>query len=148
APESSRCRTSEYPLECSPDERIAITTSPSSTRSRPRIASRSTMPTPVPAMSYSWALIIPGCSAVSPPSSAQPAARQPSAIPAPRRALDLVLAQPGGLLAGMHGHAGVGVRHRPLAAGASLPGVVLRLRALTHEQHCTPLGAAGTRGCG
>ncbi len=70
-------------MECRPDERMAITTSPTSTRSRPRISFSSTTPTPVAEMSYSSGRSTPGCSAVSPPSSAQPAYRQPSAMPAP-----------------------------------------------------------------
>ncbi len=42
---------------------------------------RSTTPTPVPDTSYSSGRIRPGCSAVSPPTSAQPARTQPSAMP-------------------------------------------------------------------
>jgi hypothetical protein len=80
---SSTCRTSEYPLECSPEEAIAITVSPTSTRSRLRISLSSTTPTPVAEMSYSSGRSTPGCSAVSPPSSEQPAYRQPSEMPAP-----------------------------------------------------------------
>ena len=44
-------------------------------------ASRSTMPTQKPARSKASASISPGCSAVSPPTSAQPASAQPSATP-------------------------------------------------------------------
>ena len=58
-----------------------MTTSPSRTRSLPSTASASTMPTPAPARSYSSGPMMPGCSAVSPPISAQPAMRQPSAMP-------------------------------------------------------------------
>ncbi len=57
--------------------------SPTSTRSRRRgRLSSSTTPTPVADMSYSCGRSTPGCSAVSPPSSEQPAVRQPSAMPA------------------------------------------------------------------
>ena len=75
------CLTSEYPLECRPEDSIASTTSPLSTRSTPRILSRSTTPVAAPAMSYSPGSSSPGCSAVSPPSSAQPASAHASAMP-------------------------------------------------------------------
>ncbi|SHS74604.1 Uncharacterised protein [Mycobacteroides abscessus subsp. abscessus] len=69
-------------MECRPDEPMAITTSPGRTRSGPSTRSASTMPTPVADRSKSSGAISPGCSAVSPPSSAQPAMAHPSAIPA------------------------------------------------------------------
>ena len=52
-----------------------MTTSPARTRSAPSTASASTTPTPAPARSYSSGPSRPGCSAVSPPTSAQPAMR-------------------------------------------------------------------------
>ena len=61
---------------------MPISTSPGRTWAGRSMASASTMPTPVADRSYPPASIIPGCSAVSPPSSAQPARWQPSAMPA------------------------------------------------------------------
>ena len=60
---------------------MAIATSPGRTRSGPRMASRSTTPVAAPATSYSSGSSSPGCSAVSPPTSAQPAWTQASAMP-------------------------------------------------------------------
>ena len=67
----------------------AARTSPSRSARRPAAPGpgraprrRSTTPTPVPERSYSSGSIRPGCSAVSPPTSAQPACTQPSAMPA------------------------------------------------------------------
>ena len=75
-------RTSENPLECRPDEAIAITTSPG----RPGPGRAAGRPPPRrsrrrPGRSHpapKW----PGCSAVSPPIRAQPARTQPRATPA------------------------------------------------------------------
>ena len=58
-----------------------MTMSPIWTFSAPSTSSASTTPTPVPETSYSSAFITPGCSAISPPMSAQQAYRQPSAMP-------------------------------------------------------------------
>ena len=74
------------------DQRVAVRVEPGrrrGRRSRRRRArpcrrgrsSRSTTPTQNPARSNSPGSIRPGCSAVSPPTSAQPASRQPSATP-------------------------------------------------------------------
>ena len=59
-----------------------MTTSPTPTRSGPSWVPCSTAPTAKPAMSRSSGAMTPGCSAVSPPISAQPASRQPSVTPA------------------------------------------------------------------
>ena len=48
---------------------------------RQQLGALSTTPTAKPARSYSPGGYMPGSSAVSPPSSAQPARRQPSAMP-------------------------------------------------------------------
>ena len=75
-------RTSEKPfawspLDGRPDDRVARPTRP------PSISSvRSTTPMQKPARSNSPGSISPGCSAVSPPTRAQPASRQPSATAA------------------------------------------------------------------
>ena len=60
------------------DQHVALGHPLGTERARPR----STTPTAKPAMSRSSAAMAPGCSAVSPPSRAQPAWRQPSATPA------------------------------------------------------------------
>ena len=60
---------------------MPITTSPDCTRSAPRTMSASTTPVAAPATSYSSTASRPGCSAVSPPTSAVSARRQPSATP-------------------------------------------------------------------
>ena len=57
-------------------------TSPAATARPSRRSSRSTTPTQVAARSRSSGRMTPGCSAVSPPSRAQPASRQPAATPA------------------------------------------------------------------
>ena len=57
-------------------------TSPAPTARPSSRSSRSTTPTQVAARSRSSGRITPGCSAVSPPSRAQPASRQPAATPA------------------------------------------------------------------
>ncbi len=72
---------SEKPLECGPLDASPISTSPS-TIPRPSITRVfSTTPTANPARSYSPATNARGCSAVSPPISAQPACSQPAAMP-------------------------------------------------------------------
>ena len=63
----------ERALRLKPDDAIAMTTSPSTTRSGPRTESASTTPTAVAARSYSSASIRSPCSAVSPPTRAAPA---------------------------------------------------------------------------
>ena len=82
APLVSRMRRmSEKPLACGPLEARPIRASPS-TMLRPSMARvRSTTPTANPARSYSPATKARGCSAVSPPISAQPACSQPAAMP-------------------------------------------------------------------
>ena len=68
-------------MECRPEEAMAMMESPSRTLSGPSSSAASTTPTAVADTSYSSGSITPGCSAVSPPSSAQPAWTQPSAMP-------------------------------------------------------------------
>ena len=60
---------------------MAITASPVRIRSAPSSRSASTTPVPAPATSKSSGPSRPGCSAVSPPTRAQPARTQPSAMP-------------------------------------------------------------------
>ena len=75
-------RTSEKPLAWSPDAARPRMTSPARDRAcRRSRRRRSTTPMQQPARSNSSASIRPGCSAVSPPTSAQPASRQPAATP-------------------------------------------------------------------
>ncbi len=76
------CRASEYPLECRPDEPIADhhVAGPDPVRARARRRPRRRRRRWRRGRSRSGA-IRPGCSAVSPPSSAQPARTQPSAMP-------------------------------------------------------------------
>jgi hypothetical protein len=70
------------PFECTPEDFRPISTSPGRTRDGSRRLLLSTSPTQNPARSNRPASRVPGCSAVSPPSSAHPALRQPSATPA------------------------------------------------------------------
>ena len=81
SPESSVIlRTIEKPFECNPSEPSPISTSPSATPAG-RAEPRSSAPTANPARSKAPARYIPGISAVSPPTSAQPACVQPFAMP-------------------------------------------------------------------
>ena len=60
---------------------MASTTSSGRTRAGPSRSSASTTPVVAPATSYSSGASRPGCSAVSPPTSAQPASTHASAMP-------------------------------------------------------------------
>ena len=68
-------------FECAPLEAKPSTTSPAVMLKPLMIFSLSTQPTAKPAKSYSPAGYMPGISAVSPPTSAQPDCSQPSAMP-------------------------------------------------------------------
>src|SRR6058998_1273188 len=74
-------RMREKPFAWSPLEGRPISASPGRTRSGPSTCSPSTIPTQNPARSNRSSAMTPGCSAVSPPRSAQPARRHPSTIP-------------------------------------------------------------------
>ena len=75
------CFDGEYPFAWSPLDGSPTSASPARTRCGPRRSSSRTTPTQNPARSNRSSCITPGCSAVSPPNSAHPARRHPSATP-------------------------------------------------------------------